>query len=58
MKKVRFEKEMVTPKFIYFVEGTNRNLSDYLANLLILKRDERSKSKTVQHGHLNNNYFK
>lgn len=35
MKKVRFEKEMVTPKFIYFVEGTNSNLSDYLANLLI-----------------------
>lgn len=58
MKKVRFEKEMVTPKTIYFVEGTNSNLSDYLANLLILKLDERSKPKTVQYGHLNNNYFK
>lgn len=40
MKKVRFEKEMVTPKYIYFVEGTNSNLSDYLANLIILKLDE------------------
>lgn len=58
MKKVRFEKKMVTPKSIYFVEGINSNLSDYLANLLILKLDERSKPKTVQHGHLNNNYFK
>lgn len=58
MKKVRFEKEMVTPKSIYFMEGTNSNLSNYLADLLILKHDERSKPKTVQHGHLNNNYFK
>lgn len=58
MKKVRFEKEMVTPKSKYFVEGTNSNLSNYLAILLILKLDARSKPKTVQHGHLNNNYFK